>query len=100
MARLKGPITVSIPAQPLFGIVSESENVRQNPTPGRLTVQIDETVIERARNAVYWTPGLTLSAFVEKALVRALFGLEEQRGEAFPNRQKDLKAGRPVKCPK
>lgn len=34
----------------------------------RITVQISEDVIERIKNAVYWTPGLTLASLAERSL--------------------------------
>src|SRR5690606_31275565 len=48
-----------------------NENAKQ-----RLTVQISEDVIERAKNAVYWTRGLTLAQLTENALEQALANLE------------------------
>ena len=33
----------------------------------RITVQISVDVIERIKNAVYWTPGLTLTSLAEEA---------------------------------
>lgn len=77
----------------------------------RLTVQISEDVIERTKNAVYWTRGLTLAQLTEEALEKAIKGLEKSsviyddstgkplkdKGDAFPKRKEDLKSGRPVK---
>lgn len=76
----------------------------------RLTVQISENIIERAKNAVYWTRGLTLAQLTEKALEQVLEGLEggsviydesgsqlKKKGDRFPERKEDLKSGRPVK---
>ena len=61
----------------------------------RLTVQLPKGLIERARNAAFWTAGLTLTALVEDALIRAIERLERQRGEPFEQRTSDLRAGRP-----
>lgn len=61
----------------------------------RLTAQLPRELIERARNAVYWTPGLTLAGLTEAALEKFLNELEQ--GKPFPPRQRELKAGRPVK---
>lgn len=77
----------------------------------RLTVQISEDVIERAKNAVYWTRGLTLAQLTEEALENAIKNLEKisviyddrtgqpikDKGDAFPERREALKSGRPVK---
>lgn len=63
----------------------------------RLTAQIPREIIERARNAVYWTPGLTLAGLTEIAIEKLLDELEEKLGKPFPPRTTELKAGRPVK---
>lgn len=76
----------------------------------RLTVQISENVIERAKNAVYWTRGLTLAQLTEEALEKAIKALEKgsviyddktgqplkEKGNEFPKRREELKSGRPV----
>ena len=51
----------------------------------------------RARDAVYWTPGLTLASLCEAGLRSEIVNLERKRGETFPKRASELKAGRPVK---
>jgi hypothetical protein len=51
-------------------------------------------LMERARNAVYWTPGLTLSGLVEKALAVYLGKLERKHGKPFTARRGPLKKGR------
>lgn len=65
--------------------------------PERLTAKLPVAVIERARNAVYWTPGLTLAGLTQKALTAYIDALEAERGAAFPQREKELKLGRPIK---
>lgn len=91
-----------------------SEKVPEKSTPlnkQRLTVEISEEVIERAKNAVYWTRGLTLAQLTEEALKNTVVALEKSnviyddctgqplkdKGDAFPKRREDLKSGRPVK---
>ena len=66
-------------------------------TKERLTVNLEPELIERARNAVYWTPGLTLAGLTREALVKALGRLEKANGGAFKERNGQLKAGRPVR---
>lgn len=61
----------------------------------RVTVKLPETIIERARNAVAATAGLTLVALVERSLTTYIDELEKQRGTAFPARKKPLPVGRP-----
>jgi len=63
----------------------------------RLTVHLTVDVIERAKNAVYWSPGLTLAGLAEKALHKALEGLEKTHGGPFAHRKEELKGGRPIK---
>ena len=62
----------------------------------RSTFHLPMELLERARDAVYWTPGLTLSSLCEAGLRSEIVNLERKRGEAFPKRAGDLKAGRPV----
>jgi len=77
----------------------------------RLTIQISEDVIERAKNAVYWTRGLTLAQLAEDAIEKAVRALEKnsvvyddktgqplkEKGDEFPKRLEGLTTGRPVK---
>lgn len=60
----------------------------------RLQVLLDEDVVERAKRAVFWTPGLTLTALVEEALVREVARLEAERGTPFEPRTGRLTPGR------
>lgn len=62
----------------------------------RITVQISEEVIERVKNSVYWTPGLTLASLAEEAFVKAVDALENEREAPFPKRKEELKTGRPI----
>lgn len=77
----------------------------------RLTVQISAEILDRAKNAVYWTRGLTLAQLTEQALEKAIRELEKKsivfddqtgealksKGDQFPERREELKSGRPVK---
>jgi len=63
----------------------------------RLTVHLPVDLIDRVKNAVYWTPGLTLAGLAEDALRRAVDRLEKDRGEPYPHRRSELKGGRPMK---
>lgn len=63
----------------------------------RLTVHLPVDLIERVKNAVYWTPGLTLAGLAEEAFTAAVERLERKRGEPFPPRKSELKGGRPLK---
>lgn len=63
----------------------------------RFTVHLPPELIERVRDAVWWTPGITLASLAEEALLDAIHQLEKKRGEPFPPREADLKGGRPLK---
>jgi hypothetical protein len=63
----------------------------------RLTVHLPVELIERIKNAVYWTPGLTLAGLAEEAFTAAVERLERERGGPFPPRRAELKGGRPLK---
>lgn len=63
----------------------------------RLTVHLPVELIDRAKDAVYWTPGLTLAGLAEETLTKALDEMEKERGEPFPPRREELRRGRPLK---
>ena len=67
------------------------------PAKERLTVHISVPLIERAKNAVFWTPGLTLADLGERALETLVSELEKQNGRPFEPRPHELKGGRPLK---
>jgi len=100
------------PLDGLFQVVTENneasiaveEEQQQLPQIGqkssqkqRITVQISECVIERIKNAVYWTPGLTLASLAEEAFSKIVDRLESDREAPFPKRKEELKTGRPIK---
>jgi hypothetical protein len=63
----------------------------------RITIHLPIDLIGKIKNAVYWEPGLTLTAFAEYAFERALHEQEEKRGAPYPERSgRTLKGGRPV----
>jgi hypothetical protein len=63
----------------------------------RVGVQLPAELIERARDAVYWTPGLTLNKLAEIALAQTLECLETLRGNPFPPRVGSLPVGRQIR---
>ena len=73
----------------------EPENPPKAPKE-RLTVHLTVDLIDRVKNAVYWTPGLTLAGLAQQALSQALNELEKERGEPYPPRRQELKGGRPL----
>ena len=99
------PLDAIIPVTPAELKVADEavayvESERSRPirqTKERLTVHLSVPLIERVKNAVYWTPGLTLAGLAEKALAQAIRELEQQNGGAFMPRREELKGGRPLK---
>jgi hypothetical protein len=73
-------------------------NAETNQARDRLTLHLLVSLVERARNAVYWTPGLTMTELVASALAQTLDRMEKKRGEPFPVRKGSLRIGRPVKA--
>jgi hypothetical protein len=63
----------------------------------RLSTEIGAQVLDRAKDAVFWTPGQTLAAFVEEALSREVARRTDERGEPFPRRTSPLPPGHPVR---
>ncbi len=63
----------------------------------RITFYMSMDTIEKAKNAAYWTPGMTLSSLAESALAQHIDDLEHKRSEPFPRREGELAKGRPAK---
>ena len=61
----------------------------------RLTVNLPSHLVEHMRDAVYWTPGLTLAWLVARAVRASLTELEAIHQGPFAKRTKPLRAGRP-----
>ena len=62
----------------------------------RISAEISGDVADRIKNAVYWTPGMTMAGFIEESLAKAIEELEEEKGEKFPQRERRLVGGRPM----
>lgn len=64
----------------------------------RITLHLSSDLLERIKNAVYWTPGLTIAGLAEEALAYAINKIERNNGEEFPSRREvKLRPGRPMK---
>jgi hypothetical protein len=72
---------------------NRSEEVRTKLV--RLTVNLPTDLADRMRDAVYWTPGLTLAWFVASSIRASLTELETINRAPFPKRARQLRAGRP-----
>jgi hypothetical protein len=62
----------------------------------KLTVQLPSQLLERARDTVFWTPGLTLTALAGIGLREAISTIERKHGRPLPHRTQRLRVGRPI----
>ena len=53
-------------------------------------------LMERARDAAYWTPGLTLARLAEEGLWARIEREEKAHGGPFRDREHGLVGGRPI----
>ena len=60
----------------------------------RVTISLPTALIERLRNAVYWTDERPLAGLVAEAIEEIVTQIEEVNGGAFPQRVAPLKRGR------
>ena len=91
------PLDAVVPRAPSRAAVAKPEEEAPKQAKERMTFHLPVEVMDRAKNAVFWTPGLTLADLAAQALTDAVDRLEKKRGEAFPPRKADLKGGRPMK---
>jgi hypothetical protein len=61
----------------------------------RMTVSLPADLVERVRDAAYWTPGSTMAGLITEALEGLLRQRELQNGRPFAPRLGALKPGRP-----
>jgi hypothetical protein len=64
----------------------------------RVTVFLPAPLLERLRNAVYWTAHRPLAQIIADAVEEAVAKLEQANGGAFPTRLSPLKVGRPSRA--
>lgn len=50
----------------------------------RISAEISGDVADRIKNAVYWTPGMTMAGFIEESLANGIEDLEQEKDEKFP----------------
>jgi hypothetical protein len=68
-------------------LVSSPVQMTMRPKKERFTTLIDQDMAEKARDACYWTPGLTLSLLFTRAITKEIAELEKRRGKPFSKRQ-------------
>jgi hypothetical protein len=79
--------------------VNGGKPASSHPQAQRMTVCLPASLIERLRNAVYWTEQRTLARIITDALEDAVTELEHSNGGTFPPRLAPLKPGRPQRRP-
>ena len=62
----------------------------------KLTVHLSHDLIERVKNAAYWNPRLTIASIAELGVKFAIEQVEKEHGGAYPQRESELKGGRPI----
>jgi len=77
--------------------------VTKKPTPNervlkaRFTFHLPEDLMERAKNAAFWSsPRVTLASMAEAGLRAELERLEKKNGGPFKARERELVGGRPI----
>lgn len=65
----------------------------------RVTIVLPTTLIERLRNAIYWTEQCTMARVIADAIHDAVAEMEHTNGGTFPPRLTPLKRGRPRRLP-
>lgn len=71
-----------------------SEPPEPKSTKGKVTVLVENDLLERLRNAAWWQRK-TLATLAEEGLRLVVERLERQHGGPFEPREEDLKTGRP-----
>jgi len=72
-----------------------NKSERQQPRTVRLTVSLPGDLVDRLRDAVYWSPDLKLAWLIAQSLRASLTDLEMSRQGPFPKRVMALRSGRP-----
>ncbi|SLM47759.1 conserved protein of unknown function [Nitrospira japonica] len=65
------------------------------PRKVRLTVNLPQDLVEQVRDAVFWTPGLTIAWLIARAMRISLADMHSTNHGPFPRRSRPLRAGRP-----
>ena len=75
---------------------AKGETAATGEKKGRAPFQLPNDLLEKARDVAYWDR-ITLAALAEEGLRMAIEKRERQRGEPFPPRGEELRAGRPIR---
>lgn len=88
----------SLHAPPPNGAASSSPRAADSHSQ-RVTILLPTPLIERLRNAIYWTEQRTLTRIITDAIHDAVAEMEQTNGGTFPPRLSPLKRGRPRRGP-
>jgi len=88
------PLDVMVPPIPAPGELAAEDKkaIRE-----RCTFHLHVDLMDKVRNCVFWTPGLTMADIAEEGLRHALAAYEKKNGGPFPQRKSNLKGGRPMR---
>lgn len=64
---------------------------------GKLTLHLDEALVNRVKNAAYWNLRLTIAKIAERGIRQAIAQVEKENGGPYPQREAELAGGRPIK---
>jgi hypothetical protein len=67
------------------------------PPEARLTLVMQPELLDRIRNAAFWSPGETLAAIGYRGIMQEVERMEKKNGGPFPPRTKPNRTGRPPK---
>ena len=96
-SRERSPVPPAARTRPRSVSAPVAETADGGTPRERITVALDLDLLESARNAAFYTPGLALRDLVEAGLKREIARLEKERGEAFPRRTAELRPGRKIR---
>ena len=88
----------SLHAPPPNGAAASSPRAADSHSQ-RVTILLPTPLIERLRNAIYWTEQCTMARVIADAIHDAVAEMEHSNGGTFPPRLTPLKRGRPRRDP-
>lgn len=93
------PLSHQTPAGSLHAMSPNGATIPADSRNQRVTIFLPTTLIERLRNAIYWTEQCTMARVIADAIHDAVAEMEHTNGGTFPPRLTPLKRGRPRRAP-
>lgn len=93
------PLAHQTPAGSLHAMPPDGATAPADSRNQRVTIFLPTTLIERLRNAIYWTERCTMARVIADAIHDAVAEMEHTNGGTFPPRLTPLKRGRPRRGP-